>query len=179
MIIFSLTVFFIVCLFIFSLVQLRRTNEGRRHRWLLLSALCGTLLIVISLSVWKGMEFFSLGRRVEIGVPIDASAMQGELHVHFVVPAGPYRVVANLEGEPQAEEDVGRIRYHLKVPKQGIDVNQEADINWGLRVSQNRLANGSFEIREHASEGTLSVEALKPTKRKFRVELVSARQLDM
>ena len=166
---------FIACLFILSLTKSQRANKARH--WLLLSWISGICLVVLGFSAWKTADFYSPRHKVEIGIPINSRFTQSEYRVFFRVPAGPYQVVATLEGEPQNQDDVGKIRYHLKIPQQGIDITREETITWGLKVSQNRLK--SFEIKEHASEGTLSVEVLKPTQKNFRVEFISARQLDM
>ena len=94
----------------------------------------------------------------------------------FSLPKGSYLIMADYEASNLKNDDL-IIRYSVNVPQEGLNLEKEKTIRFDLGIRQYHLE--SFTLNKNRSNGTISVEILKPPKNKIAVKLATNRYLDL
>lgn len=175
MILILLLILVTIILFFISISRIRASSQtGHGSPWWIVTVLTSALFLFIIGVVFYFVDYYSAKHWIEV-VPIVDASSQNKGVVGFSLPSGKYLIEVDAERNIN-QKDALAIRYSLNIPGEGIKIEKEKNLDFDL-VGQHRL--DTFDIKKNRSDGTFSVEVLKPSRGKLSVKLVTNRYFDM
>lgn len=89
--------------------------------------------------------------------------------IEFTLPRGDYIIKAVLQQELQNKDKTSKIHYWVTIPQENINIDEEANINFQYRASENWFMD--FKVKRK-STGKLSVELLTPNVGDKKINLI-------
>ena len=124
------------------------------------------LLIFTTFLTWE-IYYNQPLNRIELNFPETVGKVES---IGFSLPKGKYIIIAEVQGEPQNEDSPRNIRYQLTIPGENIEIDNEAQIDFGYKVKENHRE--SFEVRGNESKGKFFVELLTASQSNLKIKLI-------
>lgn len=142
----------------------------RRNSVLIYLIIFVTIVVISITGVWRYFNHPLAQAQIILMTTQGAGAS-----TEFFLPRGSYIVKAVLEEELLNNDTSRRIIYKVSVPAEGINLSEEANINFSNKVKEVWLK--SFEIKDNNGHGVLGAEVITTTKPVIKIKILAIKQV--
>jgi hypothetical protein len=103
-----------------------------------------------------------------VSLPIPTQQQGSHAEAALSLSRGAYLVTVQRRG-PAVEQSVGRLRYQLEIPEQGVRLDGEVELSFHLGIAE--IRGESFELAR-PGQGRLTVSVLRPGKTSCEVRII-------